>query len=163
MAEVRDRYGPPPDSVLNLATYGSIRLLADKLRVESLDREASHVVIKFRPDAAVDPVRALNLIKKRPDVVLLSPVSLRVNYKQPVVAPKLVEPQSTRKAGKAPEIGRKTNKTQPSWWTKRATVGEVTPGFTKENLTREVSEDPRAPDGLFDRILSVLSELTDVA
>jgi transcription-repair coupling factor (superfamily II helicase) len=163
MAEVRDRYGPPPDSVLNLATYASIRLLADKLRIDSLDREASHVVIKFRPDAAVDPVRALNLIKKRPDLVLLSPLSMRLNYKQPIVAPKLAEPKRSGADGKKPAIGRRPEKPQPSWWTKRATVGEVAPGFSKENLTREVSDDPRAQNGLFDRILSVLSELTDVA
>jgi transcription-repair coupling factor (superfamily II helicase) len=163
MAEVRDRYGPPPDSVLNLATYASIRLLADRLRVESLDREASHVVIKFRADAAVDPVRALNLIKKRPDVVLLSPLSMRLNYKQPVVAPKLVEDARAKDRKKGKEIGRKTDKPAVSWWTKRATVGEVTPGFTKANLTREVQDDPRAENGLFDRIMSVLSELTDVA
>ena len=39
MDEVRDRYGPPPDSVLNLAEYASIRLIADRIGVESLDRE----------------------------------------------------------------------------------------------------------------------------
>jgi transcription-repair coupling factor (superfamily II helicase) len=160
MAEVRDRYGPPPDSVLNLATYASIRLLADALRIESLDREASSVVIKFRSDAAVDPVRALNLIKKRPDVVLLSPLSLRLNYKQPVLAPKLVEAPRSKEKPKRGEIGRKTDMAR-SWWTKRASAGEVAPGFTKANLTREVAEDPRAQDGLFDRIIGVLTELSD--
>ena len=39
MDEVRDRYGPPPESVLNLAEYASIRLLADRIGLESLDRE----------------------------------------------------------------------------------------------------------------------------
>ena len=33
MDEVRDRYGPPPDSVLNLAEYAAIRLMADRLRL----------------------------------------------------------------------------------------------------------------------------------
>src|SRR5215218_2556212 len=33
--EVRDRYGPPPESVLNLAEYASIRLLAGRIRLES--------------------------------------------------------------------------------------------------------------------------------
>ena len=31
LAEVRDRYGPLPDSVLNLADYGRIRVMADRL------------------------------------------------------------------------------------------------------------------------------------
>ena len=39
--EVRDRYGPPPESVLNLAEYAAIRLLADRIGLESIDREGS--------------------------------------------------------------------------------------------------------------------------
>ena len=35
MEEVRDRYGPPPVPVLNLADYGRIRVLADELGIES--------------------------------------------------------------------------------------------------------------------------------
>ena len=37
--EVRDRYGPLPDSVLNLADYGRIRVMADRLGLESIDRQ----------------------------------------------------------------------------------------------------------------------------
>ena len=37
--EIRDRYGAPPASVLNLAEYGRIRVMADRLGVESIDRE----------------------------------------------------------------------------------------------------------------------------
>ena len=48
--EVRDRYGSPPESVLNLAEYASIRLLADRLGLESIDREGQVVVLKFRQD-----------------------------------------------------------------------------------------------------------------
>jgi hypothetical protein len=40
--------------VLNLADYASIRLLADRHRLESLDREGQLVVLKFRPDAKLD-------------------------------------------------------------------------------------------------------------
>ena len=45
MEEVRDRYGPPPIPVLNLADYGRIRVLADALGVESIEREGSLVVV----------------------------------------------------------------------------------------------------------------------
>src|SRR3954464_3468037 len=38
--EAADRYGPLPDSVLNLADYGRIRVMADRLGAESVDREA---------------------------------------------------------------------------------------------------------------------------
>ena len=41
MEEVRDRYGPPPVPVLNLADYGRIRVLADELGIESIEREGT--------------------------------------------------------------------------------------------------------------------------
>ena len=44
LEEAADRYGPLPDSVLNLADYGRIRVMADRLRIESIDREARTVV-----------------------------------------------------------------------------------------------------------------------
>ena len=48
---IADRYGPPTDSVLNLAEYGRIRIMADRLGVDTIDREGRLVVIKFRPQA----------------------------------------------------------------------------------------------------------------
>ena len=55
--EVRDRYGPPPTAVLNLADFGRIRVLADALGVETIDRDGSTIVIKFRQKAKVDPMQ----------------------------------------------------------------------------------------------------------
>ena len=60
--EIADRYGPPTDSVLNLAEYGRIRLMADRLGVETIDREGRLVVIKFRPQAKVDPVKLVKVV-----------------------------------------------------------------------------------------------------
>ena len=62
LEESRDRYGPPPPSVLNLAEYGRIRIMADRLGVETIDREGRLVVIKFRPQAKVDPMRLVNVV-----------------------------------------------------------------------------------------------------
>ncbi len=53
--EVRDRYGPPPTAVLNLADFGRIRVLADSLGIETIDRDSSAVVFKFRDRTKVDP------------------------------------------------------------------------------------------------------------
>ena len=62
--EVRDRYGPPPDSVLNLAEYAAIRLLADRIGLESIDREGPAVVLKFRPDAKLDPAWLFRVVQR---------------------------------------------------------------------------------------------------
>jgi transcription-repair coupling factor (superfamily II helicase) len=160
--EIRDRYGALPPSVLNLVEYGRIRVAADRLGVETIDREGHAVVLKFRQDASVDPARLVNLLKKRPDVQMLPPAVLRLDLKHtggPSMAPVL----AGRRPGPGPtggKIGRSTEKPPPSWWTKRATA-EVAPGFTKENLTRQAADDPRAQGGLFERVLGLLTELSD--
>ena len=55
LADVRDRYGPLPPSVLNLADYGRIRIMADRLGIEAVDREAQVVVFRFRPAGEARP------------------------------------------------------------------------------------------------------------
>ena len=73
--EIADRYGPLRDSVLNLAAYGRIRVMADKLGVESLDRQGSAVIMKFRDGAKKashppDPAKVLAVLRRRPDLTL---------------------------------------------------------------------------------------------
>ncbi len=86
--ELRDRYGPLPESVLNLAAYGRIRVMADTLGLESVDRQGSVVVLKFRDNAqkashAPDPTRMLAVLRRRPDITLTPPASLRLNLAMP--------------------------------------------------------------------------------
>ena len=49
----------------------------------------------------------------------------------------------------------------PSWWTARARTGEVTPGFSKEEILRPAKDDPRAPGGVFAQVDTLLGELLD--
>jgi transcription-repair coupling factor (superfamily II helicase) len=62
--EMRDRFGPPPPSVLNLLRYGTIKFLAQKLRVRSLDRVGSRLVLRFDPSTPVEPGRMAGLLRK---------------------------------------------------------------------------------------------------
>src|ERR1700730_16070076 len=78
LEEAADRYGPPPDSVLNLADYGRIRVMADRLAVDSIDREGRTVVLKFRPQARLDPVQLVSLVRQRPELALVPPAALRL-------------------------------------------------------------------------------------
>src|SRR5256885_16405478 len=128
LEEAIDRYGPLPPSVLNLADYGRIRIMADRLGVETIDREARIVVIKFRPQAKVDPVRMVALVRQRPDLTLVPPAALKLNpdgaggsglgarSASPAVSPKPLGP--TAKKSSAP----------PTWCTGTALEAEVTPG-----------------------------------
>jgi transcription-repair coupling factor (superfamily II helicase) len=151
MDEVRDRYGPPPESVLNLAEYASIRLLADRIRVESIDREGQIVVIKFRPDARLDPTWLLRVIQGRRDVLLLPPATLKLDLKAAEQKP--VPARVGARKGGDPVAG-------GSWWAARARAGEVAPGFSKGEIMRPAKEDPRADGGVFSRVGGLLRELS---
>jgi transcription-repair coupling factor (superfamily II helicase) len=160
MEEMRDRYGPPPVPVLNLADYGRIRVMADQLGVESLEREASVVVIRFRQKAKVDPVQVINLVQERGDLQLIPPATLKVDLKKPVIpaaAPKL-SPDALKKAHQMRQPFRRERR-EPAWWTARATAGEVTPGFSKAEILKPKEEDPRAPGGVLQRIEELLEDL----
>jgi len=155
MDEVRDRYGPPPDSVLNLAEYAAIRLLADRIRAESLDRDGHAVVLKFRQDAKLDPAWLLRVIQTRGDVVLLPPATLKLDLRGSVkkagLPARSVAPRP-RKGGDPVAGG--------SWWAARARAGEVAPGFSRDEMLRPAKEDPRADGGLFVRVSGLLRELS---
>jgi transcription-repair coupling factor (superfamily II helicase) len=154
--EVRDRYGPPPESVLNLAEYAAIRLLADRIGLESLDREGSSVVLKFRPDAKLDPAWLFRVVQQRGDVTLVPPATLKLDLKKGIVpkaAPRPPAPLSGGKKGKDPVAG-------GSWWAARAHTGGVTPGFTKDEILRPAREDPRGENGVFVRVSELLRELS---
>jgi transcription-repair coupling factor (superfamily II helicase) len=177
MDEVRDRYGAPPDSVLNLAEYASIRILADRIRVESLDREGQTVVLKFRSDAKLDPAWLFRVVQQRGDLVLLPPATLKLDLKAPEKKPEPVSgvrphsPGAVRggSSGVRPQsVSTKVRKgadpvASGSWWAARAKAGEVAPGFSRDEILRPAKQDPRAEGGLFVRLGGLLRELSGSA
>jgi len=165
--EVRDRYGPPPESVLNLAEYAAIRLLADRIGVESLDREGAAVVLKFRPDAKLDPAWLFRVVQARGDVTLIPPATLKLDLKKPTAVADVgktgPQPPSARPGPAAQPAGRRKGGDPVaggSWWAARAQAGEVKPGFTKDEIMRPARENPRADDGVFVRVGGLLRELS---
>jgi hypothetical protein len=150
LEEAADRYGPVPDSVLNLADYGRIRVMADRLDIDAIDRDGRTVVLKFRPQARVDPVRLVSLVRQRPDLTLVPPAALRLNLDsaQPAIPP----PRKVKGASRS---------VAPSWWTSRARETEIKPGFTKQEILKPAKDDPRASGGIFERVGGILSELIE--
>ena len=167
VSDVRDRYGTPPESVLNLADYGRIRAQADRLRIETLDRKGSTIVVTFRSDTRVDPRRLLTLVERRDDLTLVPPATLRMALTS---APRPV-PREGRPAARAgSHAGRRRLRRESSgashgqsWWTARAQAGAVEPGFSKASMEREAREDPRAPGGLLERAGALLAELSQAS
>jgi transcription-repair coupling factor (superfamily II helicase) len=169
LEEAADRYGPLPDSVLNLADYGRIRVMADRLGIEAIDREGRLVVLKFRPQAKVDPVRLVALVRQRPDLALVPPAALKLNLDmadgsgQMAKASPVPKPSnmSQQLSAIGHSRGRKRPAPPPSWWVARAKDAEVRPGFNKAAMTRAAKEDPRAPGGVFEQVGGLLSDLLD--
>ena len=171
--EVRDRYGPTPTAVLNLADFARIRVLADGLGVETIDRADATVVIKFRPKSKVDLAQVIALIQERGDLQLVPPNSLKLDLKYRDAGSGTREPGKPGSGFPVPGLrppasgsrvsssGSRPAKIQrkPSWWTVRATAGEVTPGFNKAEILKAAPEDPRAPEGVLVKVTELLEEL----
>jgi transcription-repair coupling factor (superfamily II helicase) len=169
--EVRDRYGPLPDSVLNLAEYASIRVLAERIGLESLDREGQLVVLKFRPDAKLDPAWLFRVVQERGDIVLVPPGTIKLDLRTGppkgqagvrlgsdpgqtgVRLPAPAQKPARRSKGGDPVAG-------GSWWAARAKAGEVKPGFSRDEIMRPATEDPRGEGGLFVRVSGLLRQLS---
>ncbi len=143
---VTDRYGPMPCEVVRLAEYGRIRLLADRLGVESIDRERHLLVLKFRADAPVDASRLITFIQRNLDVTLTPPGVIRMD---------LDVVEGDWSGDRRPR--RRLDDDSTSWWTKHATPGQLTGGFSKQALaaTDRVGGD----DQLLRRVSRLLAEL----
>ncbi len=156
--EVRDRYGNPPASVLNLAEYAAIRLMAARLGIEAIDREAQIVVIRFRPEAKLDPQWLFRVVQERGDTTLVPPATLKLDMRTAPAAPRRAPAPAPPLRGKS--RGKTDQVAAGSWWTARATAGQVTSGFSRDEILRPAKEDPRAEGGVFTRVAALLRELS---
>ncbi len=161
--EIRDRYGPTPTAVLNLADFARIRVLADNLGIETVDRDGPLVVFKFRDKAKVDPMRLIGLVQERADLTLLPPSTVKLDLRAPQPGSGARDPGSAQPAQPKSPLQKLADarkpKRPPAWWAARATTGEVTPGFSKAEILKAAPEDPRAPDGVLAKVTEFLEDL----
>jgi hypothetical protein len=89
-----------------------------------------------------------------PGATLIPPVSVRLDLEAQITG-KPVAP--LRSPGKGRPPGQKAIvDPQASWWTARATTGEVKAGFSKDEVLRKPEQDPRAEGGVFARLGALL-------
>ncbi len=61
-AELQDRYGEAPSAVRNLLEYASLKLMAVRVGVISVERKRELMTIKFRQNAMIDPAKLARFV-----------------------------------------------------------------------------------------------------
>ena len=79
MTEVLDRYGLMHSSVERLVEYARVRILADQIGIEAIDREGPLLVVRFRTDAALDPGQLVKFVGATEGATLSPEGVVRVN------------------------------------------------------------------------------------
>jgi transcription-repair coupling factor (superfamily II helicase) len=63
-AELEDRYGALPESVVHLLDAATLRLTSERLGVQQIDRKRDQLHIRFSEKAEVDPGRLMKLVAR---------------------------------------------------------------------------------------------------
>jgi transcription-repair coupling factor (superfamily II helicase) len=69
-SELTDRYGPIPTSVSNLLSYGLLKSAAEQLLVQSIERKAEDVWMRFHEHTPLEPKRITAFVRRRRDASL---------------------------------------------------------------------------------------------
>ncbi|HEV2222265.1 MAG TPA: TRCF domain-containing protein, partial [Candidatus Acidoferrales bacterium] len=82
LAELRDRFGPPPRAVENLLEYALLKALAEKLSVAAIDRRGDRVAIRWHEETPVRPEKLVKMIRSRKDMRLDPTGTLWLEWKR---------------------------------------------------------------------------------
>ena len=66
LAELEDRFGPPPEPVRRLVELAALKRTARRLRVESVSARGGEVRVRLRRDSPIDLDRLIEMISERP-------------------------------------------------------------------------------------------------
>jgi transcription-repair coupling factor (superfamily II helicase) len=66
LAELADRFGPPPAAVQTLVEVAALKRLAESLRVQSISAKSGELVIRLRRDARIDVERLIEMVSNIP-------------------------------------------------------------------------------------------------
>jgi transcription-repair coupling factor (superfamily II helicase) len=64
LAELADRFGPPPPAVRTLVQVAALKRLAESLRVQSISSKGHELSIRLRRDARIDVAKLIDLVSK---------------------------------------------------------------------------------------------------
>jgi transcription-repair coupling factor (superfamily II helicase) len=64
-AELADRFGPLPSSVAHLLDYALLKASAERLLVQSIERKADEIWLRFHEQTPVDPRKLTQFVRRR--------------------------------------------------------------------------------------------------
>ena len=67
LAELADRFGPPPKAIETLLEVAELKRTAESLRVQSISGRGKSLTIRLRQDSKIDPERLIELVSNEPD------------------------------------------------------------------------------------------------
>ena len=62
VADLKDRYGPPPVAVVNLLEHSVLKRRAESLRIPLVARKGNRLTVKFREDSKIDPHKLMRFV-----------------------------------------------------------------------------------------------------
>jgi len=81
--ELVDRYGPIPPSVGNLLKYAMLKAAAEQVLVQSVERKADEIWLRFHPVAPVDAEKLASFVRRRRGASLRPDGTLRFRLAAP--------------------------------------------------------------------------------
>jgi transcription-repair coupling factor (superfamily II helicase) len=81
-AELADRFGPIPPSVKNLLDYALLKSAAEELLIQSIERKAEEVCIRFHERAQVDPRKLTQFVRRGREACLRPEGILRFRLRE---------------------------------------------------------------------------------
>ena len=64
LADLADRYGPPPEAVSNLLEFSLLKTMAERLGITTIDRRQGYLNLKFHSESRVNPGRLMDLVRR---------------------------------------------------------------------------------------------------
>ncbi|MCC7175275.1 MAG: transcription-repair coupling factor [Bryobacterales bacterium] len=66
LADLSDRYGPPPAQVAGLVQFAVLKSRAEALGIESIDRRGGFLNLKLHPESGMAPDRLMDYVRRTP-------------------------------------------------------------------------------------------------
>jgi transcription-repair coupling factor (superfamily II helicase) len=82
-AELADRFGAPPASIANLLNYALLKSAAEQLLIQSIERKADDIWLKFHSEAPVAPERLTQYVRRQRGASLRPDGTLRFRLAAP--------------------------------------------------------------------------------